>query len=227
MFDKKFGVLLESAIESAEVVLAVKAITDELQSMAEKISKMQVEDVASITERIKASQGVDAGAEFQNSVNQILQTTLTALQTSKSSVDNEALFLSGDAQKSPMMPAAGVNNDEMMGTDSLEGSEEDMFAGHEANAGEEEEPVGRVKKESILNTKRALVEGAQALKKSISETEKEIERIEKDIRKSSGGRTKDLKDSLRGYRERLKRDKAKLRDLSESARSLEANSKKN
>ena len=61
---------------------------------------------------------------------------------------------------------------------------------------------------------------------NISETEKEIERIEKDIRKSSGGRTKDLKDSLRGYRERLKRDKAKLRDLSESARSLEANSKK-
>ena len=150
---KSIKALLESEMEKAELVLSVKAITDELQSMAEKISKMQVEDVSAISERLKAETGVDSGTEFQSSVNQILQTALTGLQAAKSEVDNEALFLSGDAQKDGMVPQAPEQTIAAPADET--GSEEDMFAGHEAGAGPEEEPVGRAKRESISSRKKA------------------------------------------------------------------------
>jgi hypothetical protein len=153
MFAQKFKVLLESELEKAEIVLAVKAITDELQSMAEKISKMQVEDISAITERIKAESGTESGTEFQTSVNNILQQALSSLQDAKSSVDNEALFLSGDAQKNEMIPQEtnDINDDE-----TLDG--EDIFGAHEAGESPAEEPVGRVKKESIQSSSKVISE---------------------------------------------------------------------
>ena len=85
------SMLIESEMEKAEIILGVKAITDDLQQMAEKISRMQIEDMSALTERLKAEFGIERGDQFQTEVGNLLGAALTALQNSKSSIDNTAL----------------------------------------------------------------------------------------------------------------------------------------
>ena len=172
--------LLESEIEKAEIVLGVKSITDDLQNMAEKISKMQIEDIAALTERLKAEFGVETGDQFQAEVGQFLGTALTAIQSSKSSIDNKALALSGDVEGGMAKSAAPIGTslaapDEA--SDELPGGTEgeDMFGGHESNSGDEEEPLGRVKKESKLFSGKTLFE---AKKETAEKLKKKLEKME-------------------------------------------------
>lgn len=153
--NKSFKFLVESEIEKAELVLAVKAMTDELQTMAEKISKMQVEDISAITERIKAEFGVPNGDAFQADVSAILQNALSSLQTTKAAIDNKALVLSGDQVEAEMIPDVDTTD---LSSETEETPEEDIFAGHEGAAGPDEEPLGRAKKESVKISGKKLFE---------------------------------------------------------------------
>lgn len=139
---KHLSILLESEMERAEVVLAVKSLTNDLQTMAQKISKMQIEEVSALTERIKAEFGIETGEDFANNTTSILQNILTSIQNGKSEIDNSALILSGDYSRSESMFDGDVSDKNM--EDEIE--TDDMFAGHDASAAGSE-PVGRVKKE--------------------------------------------------------------------------------
>lgn len=168
--------LLESEMEKAEIVLGVKSMTDQLQSMAEKISKMQIEDLAALTERLKAEFGVEMGEQFQAEVSGFLASSLQALQASKSSIDNKALALSGDHSEQVMgsEPAnvpAETHDEELPGGS----DEDDLFGGHEASAGPEEEPLGRAKKEeSVQVSGEALMEAKKKKKKEAKELAEKI-----------------------------------------------------
>jgi hypothetical protein len=199
--------LLESEMEKAEIVLGVKSMTDQLQSMAEKISKMQIEDIAALTERLKAEFGVEMGEQFQSEVSGFLASSLQALQASKSSIDNKALALSGDHSEQHMgstaMPVEEPAAEELPGGE----DEEDLFGGHEAEEGPEEAPLGRAKKEeSVEVTGEAIMEAkkkkqkkdAKELAEKIYSNLSEAYKKEKDAKKKEEMRkkAKKLKESI-------------------------------
>lgn len=169
---KELKMLLESEIEKAEIVLGVKAITDDLQSMAEKVSKMQVEDISALTERLKAEYGVNVGTEFQAKVNEILSQSLKALQYAKSNIDNEALVLSGDQDKSEMLPTSANQQTDMIDSDNEvndQPTEEQPEEQTDDFGGEEHE---RVKKESMMLSKATMIVESTTRKMSILEKKK-------------------------------------------------------
>ena len=229
--EKPFSIILESEIEKAEIVLAVKAITDELQSMTEKLSKMQIEDVSAITERLKAEHGVQEGDQFQQEMTGFLQTAVQSLTATKGAIDNKALEISGDQQAAGMASTApaevpggtepGLNDKEDLINGAGKG-EEDMFTGHEAAAGEEGEALGREKKESFQSAKKALVEGAQTLKRDQEEVKKEMARLKLQLKKTHKDNPLHAKitKGIERLEVTMKKNKEKLKDLSESARSL-------
>lgn len=146
---KKLSELFESAIEKAELVLGVKAITDEMQSMTQKISKMQIEDVSALTERLKAEFGVAVGDKFQNEVNTILTGILSTLQSGKATLDNKALELSGDSTSVPFSDEIETTLD--MDNDEVNASTDDFNDEENLEDSDLVEPgLGRVKKESII-----------------------------------------------------------------------------
>jgi hypothetical protein len=97
---KSISKLFESELEKAEITLAIKDISDSLQKMASDISRMSVDEIPSVVERIKVTHGVavgnDFGAKLSARLNDLTQEVLSA----KSDIDDHALVISGDASQS-------------------------------------------------------------------------------------------------------------------------------
>lgn len=97
MREKKFKLLVESQLEKAELIFAIQSITDEMQDIAEKISKMKVETISPLVDRMKAEFGIKDSTRFNEVVGEQLQSALDALLSAKDKISNEQLRLSGDA----------------------------------------------------------------------------------------------------------------------------------
>ena len=152
--------LMEQDLDQAELVLAAKDMVDNIQKMAEDLASMQVEDLMPLTDAMRESFGTEQAEIFNQSVDTILGSALDAIKTTREGVDQAIMVLTGEAV--PMndmmgdeMPPAGDMGDEM------EIPAEDEFAGDEAEAGGEGEPLGRIPKESIENAKKLLLQHAK------------------------------------------------------------------
>lgn len=89
--------LLESNLEKAEIVLAVKGeIVDKLQRQAEVINNMAVDVLGPLLDRIKAENGLDAANEFKNNIQSHLNRAVTTLMDVKDTISTETLKLTGD-----------------------------------------------------------------------------------------------------------------------------------
>jgi len=94
---KRYLKLLESEIEKAEITLAVRELSDRLQKMASDLSRTIVDDIPSVTERIKAIHGIQAGNDFGKKLSDDLNSLVQQILDTKSSIDDRSLVLSGDA----------------------------------------------------------------------------------------------------------------------------------
>lgn len=154
--------LFESELEKADIVLAVKGMVDEVQGMAEKLSKMQAEDLMPINDRIKAEMSAEQAEQFSNNVTEALQEAFAAVRKVRDVIDNEALILSGDASRDPgtqdMENGAMGSPDALTDMDSggpemAGGGEEDLADGGAGDIadilGGGGEDLGREMKESI------------------------------------------------------------------------------
>lgn len=149
--------ILESMdLEKAEVVLAVKNISDDLQNMIEKASKMQIEDLLPIIERVKGEWGIDFAQTIEQNLSSALQQAVDALKQTKDAVDNESLKLSGE------LPIGSMGGEEVAAptdeTPSDDNAEDDNFSGHASAEGPKDEPLGRARKESVDNKGKAINE---------------------------------------------------------------------
>lgn len=97
MCEKKLNLLVESQLEKAEIVFAIQNVVDEMQTIAEKLSKMKVETISPLIERMKAEFGINTATNFNEKVGDYLHSALEAVLSSKNSIDNEKLRISGDA----------------------------------------------------------------------------------------------------------------------------------
>lgn len=105
---KQNRVLTEDEATEAEVKVAAKGMVDELQSMIEKVSKMQNEDLAAIVSSARNQIGVAQADEFNAAANGALGTMLETLKSQKDALDMAYRKMSGQEVGAPDMAVAGT-----------------------------------------------------------------------------------------------------------------------
>lgn len=139
----------EVDVESAEVVMAVRSLGDDVQGMVERLGKMINEDLPAITDQMRAEMGASTAQSFYDTISASINQHLEATRQLKVSMDQSVSNLSGGGEDmglgdDPMDPMAGDGMNVDMGGDDL-----DALAGEEpvdnipAAAGPADEPLGR------------------------------------------------------------------------------------
>ena len=152
--------LMEQDLDQAELVLAAKDMVDRLQKMAEDLASMQVEDLMPLVDAMRESFGTEQANAFSASADATLAAALETIKATREQMDQSVMVLTGEG--APMndmmggeMPPAGDMGAEMAIP------AEDEFAGEEAAAGVEGEPLGRIPKESVQQAKELLLQHAK------------------------------------------------------------------
>lgn len=140
---KQNRVLTEDEATEAEVKVAAKGMVDELQSMIEKVSKMQNEDLAAIVSSARNQIGVAQADGFNAAANSALGTMLETLKAQKDALDMAYRKMSGQEVGAPDMAMPGTEPMAPEMGDELEGEPEgDQFGATAAAAGGTA-PLGR------------------------------------------------------------------------------------
>jgi len=162
---QNFRSLMEHNLNQAELVLAAKDMVDRLQKMAEDLASMQVEDLMPLTDAMRESFGTEQADMFNRTADATLAAALETIKTTREGMDQAVLVLTGD--EAPMndmmggeMPPAGDMGAPVPGEEMVVPTE-DEFAGDEAAAGIEGEPLGRIPKESVQLAKKLLLQHAR------------------------------------------------------------------
>lgn len=177
--------LLETEVSQAEVMMAAKGFSQDLQEMVEKIGRLQNEDLPPVADQMRETYGMASASAFRTQIYSALQGVMDSLYTAKQQVDdavsNMALNGQVDAQTDMDIPVDGMDDGDMGSDDGMGGEEDLDNIGDEVagNApGEEdgdefgaEEDLGRSKKmESTLQRKvmemKKLVAKAKKLKEA-------------------------------------------------------------
>ncbi len=130
-------------LAQAQTLLAAKAISDDLMSMAEKVAKMSVDDMLPLVDSMKDQFGPEAADGFNNVMKETLETLLNATTDAKTVADNAITQLQGGqipGQTGEMGDEGGTAPPEIPGAGGIEGGE--MPAAPKIP----EEPLGRAKK---------------------------------------------------------------------------------
>jgi hypothetical protein len=154
-------------LAQAQTLLAAKAMSDDLQNMAEKIAKMSVEDLMPIVDTMKEQFGQELANGFNDTMKTALEAVLNAATEAKETTDNSILSL--QSGQVPGVGATDIEATDDIGLDT-EAGEEDDFEGTPAAAGPAEEPLGRAEKpeaeeeapEELEEAKKAKAPGAVA-----------------------------------------------------------------
>lgn len=88
---KNLARLIEDVMDKSTVVLAVQGITDELQSIAEKLSMIQAKDIMPVLDQITAAFGPQVADQFNQAGTQEIQNLISAVQQAKQTFDQQIL----------------------------------------------------------------------------------------------------------------------------------------
>lgn len=102
--DQNSRYLTEGETSSAEVIVAAKGMVDDIQDMAEKISKMQNEDLVAVIDSARDQIGIDQADVFKEAATASLGTLLTTLQQQREALDLAVRALAGEQVGGPMAP---------------------------------------------------------------------------------------------------------------------------
>ena len=175
---KELRKLLEADVEQAESLIAAKSFSQELQDMIEKLGRLVNEDLPAVADQMRDSHGADVATGFEDTVSSTLNGIMDQLRDSKQELDNSTASIADGG-----VPAAGNDmedfSDEELGGDmdmdadldldadvelDLDDAEMgDEFGGADELAGDEEEPLGRAKKESLQILAKKIVEAEEKL----------------------------------------------------------------
>lgn len=133
--------LIESDLEKPELILAIRSITNELQTMAEKVAKIEAQEIMPINDAMKSAFGPEAAERFYRACTESIRSLVDAIQTSKNAVSDEIMRLQGGAvndiaNADADHPEAGLDDAGLDGADPLAGN--DMGGGEDMG---EEDPL--------------------------------------------------------------------------------------
>lgn len=130
----------EVEVEQAEVVMAIRALADDVQNHIERIGRMVNEDIPAIADQMVAEFGVDQAGQIKDQMEQALQALLDANKVGKDGVDAVVGQLTGMGSLAdagaPMDAPVDAPVDAEAPVDNVP-----------AAAGPEEEPLGRAEVE--------------------------------------------------------------------------------
>jgi uncharacterized protein YoxC len=137
-----------TTVEEAEVVMAVRALADDIQDHVERLGRMANEDIPAIADQMIHEFGADRAATFKDSAEQVLN---QALESSKQAKEGVNQLVGGITGTGPDMTGLGDTSglgdiDTDLGGDSIDDlslDEPEMDINEPAAAGPEEEPLGR------------------------------------------------------------------------------------
>jgi hypothetical protein len=131
-----------TSVEEAEVVMAVRALADDLQGHVERLGRMKNEDLPAIADQMKNEFGADASAQFKQNAEQLLDGTLAGAKAGKDGIDGliDGLGNGGSALSEPALAEPDMDD-----TFEPETSLDDMAMddNEPVSAGPEDEPLGR------------------------------------------------------------------------------------
>jgi hypothetical protein len=138
----KESVITEGEMEKAELALAGKDIVDTVTGQLEDLSDINASKLLELSDRIRDEIGSDVADAFVAKVQPAIQSAIDALSTSREELDSASRMLTGEEQ--PQVDTMGADDE----LSDLDDAETDIEA-TDAEAGGEEEPLGRAKRESI------------------------------------------------------------------------------
>jgi len=136
-----------TTVEEAEVVMAVRALADDIQDHVERLGRMVNEDIPAIADQMIHEFGADAAAQFKDSAEQTLSSALESAKAAKEGVNQLVGGITGqDMNAGGLGDTAELGDiDSDLGSDPIDdlALEPEMDVNEPAAAGPEEEPLGR------------------------------------------------------------------------------------
>jgi hypothetical protein len=149
MFDDILNDMLaeEVNVEEAEVVMAVRALADDIQDHVERLGRMVNEDIPAISDQMVHEFGAQRAADFKTQAETILQGALDSSKQAKDGVNQLVGGITGE-DAGIMGDETGSIDDMPMGGDSpiddmATMPEPEMDINEPAASGPESEPLGR------------------------------------------------------------------------------------
>jgi hypothetical protein len=146
---KETTVQAEQDLQQAQTLIAAKSISDDLQTMAEKVARMGVDDLMPLVDTMKTQFGPEAADGYNEVMKSQLESLLKATQEAKDQSDDAVLALQGGQIPGQ---ASDIETAEPTGDMNTAGEPEDQdeptrdgFSTTAAAAGGNE-PLGRAKK---------------------------------------------------------------------------------
>jgi hypothetical protein len=150
MFDSIIDELLNeelegTSVEEAEVVMAVRALADDIQDHVERLGRMVNEDIPAIADQMIHEFGADKAAQFKEEAETVLS---SALENTKQAKDGVNQLVGGITGQEMSLGGNEMGNiEDPIGADSpiddMDMPEPEMDINEPAAAGPEEEPLGR------------------------------------------------------------------------------------
>lgn len=139
MFDDIIGDMIseEVEVEQAEVVMALRALADDIQDHIERIGRMINEDLPAIADQMSSEFGAEQAASMKATIEQSLQSVLDANKAGKEGVDATVGSLTGTGTMADM----GMDAETGLGGEEIPA--EEPVDNVPAAAGPEDEPMGR------------------------------------------------------------------------------------
>ena len=144
MFDDIINDMIaeEVEVEQAEVVMALRALGDDVQEHIERIGRMINEDLPAIADQLGSEFGAQMGADVKSGAEQALAAVLDANKMGKEQLDGIISKLTGGES---MMSEPGMDS----GLEEPMDMEDPAVDNVPAAAGPEEEPLGRAPVEEV------------------------------------------------------------------------------
>ena len=138
MFDNIIDEMLaeEVEVEQAEVVMALRALADDVQEHVERVGRMINEDLPAILDQMKSEFGAEQAVQMKQTMEQTLTAVLDSNKAGKDGLDGVIAGLTGSGDGSMLGAEPGMEP-------GLGGEEEPAMDNVPAAAGPEEEPLGR------------------------------------------------------------------------------------
>jgi hypothetical protein len=134
-----------TSVEEAEVVMAARALSNDIQDLIERLGRMVNEDIPAIADSMSHEFGLDKAQSFKTGMEELLASTLDANKACKDGIDGILGNITGEGSVAgePAMDD-GMGD---MSEPALDDVPLDDFDGADAEAGPLEEPLGRLEKE--------------------------------------------------------------------------------
>lgn len=156
--------LYENEMDQAQLVLAAKAVIDDLQNIAEKLAKMEADGILPLLDKIRLQFGQELATDLGTTASENLNSAFEAVKSSKESIGQvitrmESL-VTGETAPNDMATDTGADDESVAEPAPEEAPTEDQATDSDVDDvfGDSDEPMGRATKESVETNTKALRE---------------------------------------------------------------------